>query len=255
MYEDIKTLSISYPLVGVYNDIAKNIVDAKIVVVLDTPPTNTTITDICIKLLSISSSMAVVKVSLIDYGEYSLSVPIVAIDYNAIPNTQSYILVKEPITKESDNLNYDIHPDCLIVMQSAPTINIGLRYNPVNEEEATTEVLAIQDAIIIESGYNVNINGSDGYLYIEAEAGSGKGRFPITPLLPDADGTEVYRAKGLISINGITDNINISTMSKDVAITTEVMTEEELVAYGDNITVGVTLHINRATETEPQQME
>lgn len=254
MYEDIKTLSVSYPIIGTYNDITKNIVDAKIVVTVG-EKSITNSGKIQLLITYINNNEAKLVVSVLDYGILHITVPVVILSTGGIPCTNSYILIKEPFSKDTPaNSSYILHPDCLVVLIKAPVIYAGFRNGPSSVTSAIVKQpikLDYNDLKFID-GNNVSFSGAPSSLYIEAGAGFGTGVFDNSPTEDtdnDNQDVTIYKAKGLKSINGISGNVVIGSTVNGVqgltiSVTASYMDDYDVSRYGgENFTTGIDLLI------------
>lgn len=249
MYEDIKSLSVAYPLIDVYEDdtlkqIADNIVDAKIQLVVTTayPKHSSSVLELILR--SMDSDYAYVTAYLLEYGVYEIEVPLHSIYDNTLPTTSSYILVKEKPSVELNNINCKIHQDCLTVLQEAPFVYVNTNKCKWDDEFPGDPEHVIEEHTLlplkninIVGAHNVSVTGYDSNISINAYEGAGlSGKFDDNPLGRSVK-EDALETKGVASINGISGGITITANSEYFDIEPEYITNS---ADYVKILVGVT---------------
>jgi hypothetical protein len=237
MTNDIKLSQIYYPIINTLDDTTKYIVDAKIVYIIENEPENTTNIDFIKAVITdIDNDIAKIDLYLPNYTIKHLTIPVINISNISKPtDSESYLLV----TKDLDimtNLYYEIHPDCLFIMQKAPVISVGIREGAISMDTAYTEYKhTYTDTIYLEDGYNVNVSGTDNSIDISAGKGLGKGVFRKDPLNPDKPIAINAVARGLRSINGINNNVELHSSSNYITIDSRYMQSYECSSYSNDV--------------------
>lgn len=248
MHNDVKLSQIYYPIINTSDDVTKYIVDAKVTyIITDNKVGKTNNGHIRIILRSITSSKATIELHIPNSYAIYMEIPVVNISEVVTPPvTDSYILITKDLGTLTD-LEYDIHPDCLTVMQEAPVLSIGVRYGVISMDKASVEYkYTFKDTIVLNSGNNVTVSGTPEIIIIDAGVGLGNGLFKQDPLLDGTSTNTPLIAKGLRSITGNAGAVSIRSNSPYINIETRHMSNSELSRYqvkDMDISIGVVVEI------------
>lgn len=133
----------------------------------------------------------------------------------------NYLISDNPI--EISGLNIKINPKCILILQKAPYLYLKTRTNIKIDGSYTEAVnLIAGSTIYISNGYNVEVlqqyDANNYTLIFNGVSDAGLGVYPSTPII-DAPVSITNRSEGLKSINGISNNVNI-TGSSSIVIST-----------------------------------
>lgn len=235
MSEPIRDLAAWYPLLpsgSTVPALAKQILDMRVVVTL--PPMDYSDNDdgvgidMCFaELVSAGSSALGVDVTLADGYVIHLDVPVyVGRDAQPVPGGSYAICSSAP---SSQTVSYQIHPDCVLVMQDAPEL-VFMNRGPVNKVDAlvypngdradgkTGDPTQVSlDPYVFDDGYNISVSVLDGALAFTGAPGGGAGVWTTSPFA-DLAVMPYKPGAGLRSINGMTGDV-ILEGSSSVSIT------------------------------------
>ena len=211
MSEPLKDLAVSYPFMPEVTtpDALKHIKDVRLVYTL--PAVTATIGNshtltFHASLISINAYEASFQVVCTPFAVDTLVTVPVYIGVDTCPATNSYVLVDAAVSYSG---THKLHPDCLLFLQEAPKLFAVSRLDITKEDVATNvSSNAFGKRIKIENGNNVVVTGSSKTLRFTGGVGAGTGVYTSSPwidatLVPD-------ETKGLISINGITNDVIIT---------------------------------------------
>lgn len=235
MSEPIRDLAVWYPLLpsgSTVPELARQILDMRVIVTL--PPMDYADNDegvgidMCFaELVSAGSAALGVDVTLSDASVVHVDVPVyIGRDAQPAPGGSYAVCSASPANQV---VSYQIHPDCVLVMQDAPEL-VFMDRGPVSKSDATVQPdgsrtdgkttspsPAALDPYAFADGCNVSVSVLDGALTFTGTPGGGSGVWTTSPfvdlsVLPDTPG------KGLRSINGMTGDV-ILEGSSSVGIT------------------------------------
>lgn len=122
-------------------------------------------------------------------------------------------------TQTVDNVEYgipvELHPDCLVLLQAAPTITLYTRTHIPSSEDSMDEASdivsepVIQSGVSLTDGHNTTVEDIDGTLVLTAADGLGLGVYTVPPYDPAEPGYEGMAYKGLRTINGLQGTVSI----------------------------------------------
>lgn len=126
MSDGLKSQYISYPFMQVADrpDWFKEVKDARIVATMEAGNLDTEQNgdNIQVILLGMTNSKATVEITCFPLEGATVSVPIYR--ESAVPTTQSFILVSDTFDIDAHRTYGNrLHPDCLTLLQNAPTVN------------------------------------------------------------------------------------------------------------------------------------
>lgn len=235
MSESIRDLAGWYPLLPngtTIPDAAKNILDMRVHAMLD--PGDFTIHGSGATAVSVarafltgmsSSSATVVVRSLpsrwmwdVDSVETTYTIP-VYVGRDAVPPPgEPYVVCAATPAAVTFDPPYEIHPDCLVIMQRSPSLWFMLR-GPVSSTDAQPTAAGRIDGRVdplptaatlsklsFEDGFNVSVSGSESSLVFTGNAGAGAGVWTVSPF-NDVQAWNTRPGRGLRSINGQTGAI------------------------------------------------
>ena len=231
MSESIRDLAGWYPFLpadGAVPDIAKLILDMRVCVKL-TPGDiaihgpGVTAVDVC-RAVVFATSQNIVHVRVFtprmqsDYGQGPVSVdidiPVYSSRYAVPDGCSSYAISSATLPERTLANPYEIHPDCLVIMQSSPDFWVTMR-GSVNSNDATPQPgggrqdgsaghwVNMYQCMSFESGFNVSVSGADSTLTYTGAARAGAGPWTTSPFA-DIPNWNLSGGTGLRSINGQT---------------------------------------------------
>lgn len=212
MSNALKELAVSYPFMPDASTPAslKRIKDVRIVYILpaaDMVEPGRHSLEHYAELISISEDEAIFKIVCVVFGvDEQVTVPVI-VGIDAVPTTNSYVLVDEPVTYSG---THSLHPDCLLFLQLAPRLSVVERTNVTKEGTAvySDPVPVSGPTVKINNGHNVRVSGSTSNIRFSGGAGAGKGLYEELPFI-DITPEDLQIGQGLRSINGLTHNVNI----------------------------------------------
>lgn len=248
MLNDLKDLNISYPFMPVASmpEFFGNVKNMRVLIELpamqpvDNGKNGDFITAILKGFHNADGDKARVHIVCASYGyAEDIEVPVF---YGTLPTGNSWLYTDGPVPMTLD-MNYRIHPSCLIFQQLAPVLHLempssGLPPVDVKLEDddvlspymLDTDLFTWDDWLELVNGNNVEVSGSSDSVVFMGAAGIGRGTFPVSPYTTDSS-VNGRRGVGLRSINGLAGNVLIQPdRSVDIR-------EDELAVGGSTIGV------------------
>lgn len=209
---DINT---AYPFVwsaGVFPEELKEVRDMRVMVVLRSRPSWGTYS---LRLTSLTSSGGTVNFTWGSHS-YSLSVPLLTSGGAAV---MSSFIAMDSAPETSWIGAMDIHPDCLVLLETPPEIQMEVTtkyYSDKTRETYTAEQVVDQNDPVLRfaNGHNVTVTGertADSVsLSFDCASENGLDIWKLQQPSPWADREiPTYRIKGLRDINGLTGDVRL----------------------------------------------
>ena len=220
MLDALKELYISYPFMPVEDrpDLFTHIKDIRCVAEMPAAnPISLVENDNYIRawLIGLTSTTATVRIQCGQYGLTSeMPVPIYQASVGA-PATNSYVLVDDAFVVPDGPILYELQPDTLIFMQTAPEILITVKkenedYDPSDEDSLPYKMdTNILSGPTISTAYSQNVSITKGQsgIIIYGAPGAGLGVYTTVPTC--YDWPTYMRGEGAISINGLSGYVRI----------------------------------------------
>lgn len=220
MLDALKDLYISYPFMPVENrpELFTHIKDIRCVVEMPAAnPISLVENDNYIRawLIGLTTTVATVRIECGQYGLTSeMPIPIYQASVGS-PATNSYVLVDDAFVVPSVPILYELQPDTLIFMQTAPKICITIKkknenYDPYEEGSQPYELdTNILQGPTIYTAYSQNVSITKGQngIIIYGSPGAGLGVYTSVPgcyIQPT-----YMKGEGAISINGLSGYVRI----------------------------------------------
>ena len=227
-------LNTAYPFIwkeGVFPDALKSVQDMRFVYVL---PSNLKIPSpaaYTFKLKALNNTTATVLFGF-QGNNSEKTVPVVAAGANA--GGSSFVILdkelSEPWEAAEAEDGADIHPDCLVLLQEAPTLSVEVTGSYDTDHHRESQMLRIPDSAVLtfRNGHNVAASGTSqgNVLTLTLDCGSENG-LGIWRESPWADeGLPTFDAVGLRSINGVAGDVRILG---DASVVVDVTVSESVV--------------------------
>lgn len=148
-----------------------------------------------------------------------------------IPSGNNYVYTDSELPTLT-GLSYQIHPDCMVFQQIAPTLHMEKTTSsssPVMQLEKGASGISqwlfadlvaselVDGVLRLANGHNVDVSGSSDTVLFTGTPGAGIGQWVTAPYSTEGSSFDGFRGKGLRSINGKTGHVLI-TGDRSVAV-------------------------------------